>query len=253
MLLNDLRIKDTHKPADAVGHLSAECLADEHESMKRAPVEHASMKHCNKCQLLSVACMCGYRPKLTSTAEFCLLMHEAEFRKPTNTGRLIADCFAPTRIYKWHRTEPDPSFLSHIANTHYQHWLVFPAEETDQASRIKPFELTQGKTNSFILLDATWQQAAKMFRRSPYLNHLPILSLNPETLSQYSLRRTSQSNHLCTAEIAVELLGMVKEPQNAVILDDYFQVFSQHYQAARSGHGVKKESEQMKRLVEFNQ
>ncbi len=37
----------------------------------------------------------------------------------------------------------------------------------------------------FILLDGTWSEARKMFRKSPYLEHLPVLSLAPEQLSRY--------------------------------------------------------------------
>lgn len=211
---------------------------------------------CDRCKLLKVACICPYRPKIDSAFEFCLLTHAAEYRKPTNTGRLIADCLQSTRLYTWSRTEIDIGLQRDLADSRYQHWLVYPAENTEQKDRVMSFDAsvsTTGKNHEkqqvFILLDATWQQAAKMFRKSPYLNHLPILSLSPERLSQYQLRRASQLNHLCTAEVAIELLNLAGEKANASILEDYFLVFSQHYMAARSGHGVKQESEQMRRLL----
>lgn len=207
---------------------------------------------CDDCRLPQIACICKYRPALEADVEFCLIMHDTEFRKPTNTGRLIADCLATTRIFKWHRTEPDPALLAFLANPSYQHWLVFPADDETQQSRIKSFMPSNHKKTSLIILDGTWQQASKMFRRSPYLNHLPLISINPEGISQYRLRRASQEHHLCTAEIAAELMKVAGEADKAAILEDYFLVFSQHYQAARSSHGVKQESDQMKRLVALN-
>lgn len=220
----------------------------------------ANALDCDRCKLPKMTCICQYRPTLRSDIEFCLLTHEAEFDKPTNTGRLIADSLCSTRLFKWHRTEPDQNFLNYIAHSDYQHWLVFPSDDPLQAHRITSFEpsisivkdktkgKSKGKINSFILLDGTWQQAAKMFRKSPYLNHLPLISMAPTRLSQYSLRRKSQDHHLCTIEIASELLNIAGEHQNSSILNDYFQVFSQHYLAAKSNHAVKNESKEMNRL-----
>ncbi|MFD2230904.1 tRNA-uridine aminocarboxypropyltransferase [Alkalimarinus sediminis] len=211
---------------------------------------------CGRCGLLEVACICQYRPKINSQVGFCLLTHETEYRKPTNTGRLIADCLESTKVYTWSRTAIDPDLERDLADPQYQHWLVYPAEGSEQQDRVVSFAQNAdspqgcaGKKHIFILFDATWQQAAKMVRKSPYLNHLPILSLSPEHLSQYHLRRTSQAHHLCTVEVAVELLELAGEEASASLLQDYFLVFSQHYMAARSGHGVKQVSEQMIRLL----
>ncbi len=212
--------------------------------------------YCGRCRLLQIACICQYRPSIRSEVEFCLLTHAAEYRKPTNTGRLIAECLAPTQVYRWSRTEIDIDFQRSLEDSSCQYWLVYPAESTEHKDRIKPFDTSVGdsrqngyKKHIFILLDATWQQAVKMLRKSSCLNHLPILSLNPERLSQYSLRRASHAHHLCTVEVAIELLGLAGEKANALLLQDYFLVFSQHYMAARSGHGVKQESESMRRLL----
>ena len=216
----------------------------------------AGEDYCEQCRLLRIACVCQYRPTIASAIEFCLLTHETEYRKPTNTGRLIADCVKCTRTYTWSRTALDSSLQRELADPYYQHWLVYPSEDVGQKERITPLERqikdSEGvaqKKHVFILLDATWQQSAKMFRKSPYLNNLPILSLSPECLSQYHLRRGAQAHHLCTAEVAIELLNLVGEKENASLLQDYFLVFSQHYMAARSGHAVKQESEQMRRLL----
>ena len=41
-----------------------------------------------------------------------------------------------------------------------------------------------------------------MFRKSPYLDSLPVLSLQAEQLSRYKLRRSKRDDHFCTAEVA---------------------------------------------------
>ncbi|MDI8992988.1 DTW domain-containing protein, partial [Salmonella enterica subsp. enterica serovar Anatum] len=35
-----------------------------------------------------------------------------------------------------------------------------------------------GKPPLFIMLDGTWPEARKMFRKSPYLDHLPVISMD---------------------------------------------------------------------------
>ncbi len=47
-----------------------------------------------------------------------------------------------------------------------------------------------------------------MLRKSPYLDHLPVLSLQPDKVSGYRLRRSSRGNHLCTSEVGVLCLAL---------------------------------------------
>ena len=44
------------------------------------------------------------RPQLATRAGFCLLMHDAEPLKPTNTGWLIADAVRDCEAFGWART-----------------------------------------------------------------------------------------------------------------------------------------------------
>jgi DTW domain-containing protein YfiP len=69
-----------------------------------------------------------------------------------------------------------------------------------------------------------------MFRKSPYLDALPILSLRRE-LSRYRLRRSKRDDHLCTAEVAALCLDLAGDRRRG--LDAYFDVFSQHYLDAK--------------------
>jgi DTW domain-containing protein YfiP len=84
-----------------------------------------------------------------------------------------------------------------------------------------------------VLLDATWPEARKMFRKSPYLNHLPVLSLRSEQLSRYKLRRSQRDTHFCTSEVAALCLELAGETQVAQTLEAYLDVFTNHYLKAK--------------------
>ena len=84
-----------------------------------------------------------------------------------------------------------------------------------------------------MLLDATWPEARKMFRKSPYLDRFPVLSLLAEQVSRYQLRRSTRSDHFCTAEVAALCLELGGDTRAAQTLEAYFDVFSHHYLQAK--------------------
>jgi DTW domain-containing protein YfiP len=108
-----------------------------------------------------------------------------------------------------------------------------------------------GKRPLFVLLDATWSEARKMFRKSPYLNSLPVLSLQAEQLSRYKLRRSKRDDHFCTAEVAALCLELAGDQRAADGLNAYLDVFSQHYLAAKAPRAVPLNDALHERLREF--
>ncbi|WP_335924244.1 tRNA-uridine aminocarboxypropyltransferase [Shewanella indica] len=54
--------------------------------------------------------------------------------------------------------------------------------------------------NSLVILDATWQEAGKMYRQSPYLQSLARVELQAEQGSAFRLRRNQRQGGLCTLE-----------------------------------------------------
>ena len=96
----------------------------------------------------------------------------------------------------------------------------------------------EGKRPLFVLLDATWPEARKMFRKSPYLDHLPVLSLQSEQLSRYKLRRSQRDEHFCTSEVAALCMALAGEVQVAQTLEAYLDVFTNHYLRAKQQQPV---------------
>jgi len=170
-------------------------------------------------------------------------MADFEPLKPSNTGWLIADVVADTAAFGWARTVTDPALLAMLTDPQWQPYVVFPAEFaaperviTDMppsSASVSSSDGQAGKRPLFVLLDGTWSEACKMFRKSPYLNHLPVLSLQPEQLSRYRLRRSSRDHHFCTSEVAALCLALVGELHAAQTLEAYLDVFTHHYLQAK--------------------
>jgi DTW domain-containing protein YfiP len=203
-------------------------------------------ERCPGCRLVPSHCICAMRPEVPTQSGMCLLMADIEPLKPSNTGWLIADVVPDTFAFGWARTEVDPALLALLADPQWQPYVVFPGEfvapervvhdalnvSADVPADV-PADMPPGQRPLFILLDATWPEARKMFRKSPYLNRLPVLSLAPEQVSRYQLRRSKRDDHFCTSEVASLCLELAGEVQAADTLQAYLDVYTHHYLQAK--------------------
>lgn len=181
-------------------------------------------------------CICPSEPTLSTQARFVLLTHPRELSKSTNTGTLMLRTLPHCRREIWDRVHPPQALLDQLRQTDLQPWLLFPADDEHPAV---PFQTDAGKQPLFIVLDATWQEARKMVRKSPWLAGIPRLSLSVTDASSYTLRRNQQAGNLCTCEAGIALLELLGEPQQATQLAHYYQTFLETFPAEQSGHRKK--------------
>ena len=184
-------------------------------------------------------CICDHQPTLHSQVEFALLYHENELNKLTNTGKLLLNSLPNSQHYVWQRKEQPEALINKIIQEDTETWLLFPSNSPTLSSEYEVHR-DSSKKQLFILLDATWQEAKKMVNKSPWLKALPCLEIQASTDSCYHLRRNQSQGNLCTCEAGIEVLEMVKEPENAQALSYYYDHFLTVFQAERSGHSYLK-------------
>ena len=206
---------------------------------------------CELCRLAKTHCICYLAPNKQNFAHkegdlpagFLLLMYDTEVLKPSNTGKLIADLVPDTYAFLWSRTVENPELLAVLADEQWQPFVVFPAIFAEQGRTVIQDQVVcpKGKRPLFIMLDGSWREAKKMFRKSPYLANLPMISFDPQQLlaqtadhqpltSRYQLRLASADYQFATAEVAARVLVMAGEHNKAQLLDLWFDVFSYQYQ-----------------------
>lgn len=150
-----------------------------------------------------------------------LLTHERELTKGTNTGRLVKDILGDNaEVIVWKRKEPDERLVNILALK--QAALLYPNLESEsEASSHK-----QKNFDYLVILDATWQEARKMFNRSSYLNQAEKVSLTISKPSEFKLRRNQIEGGLSTVECVIELLRRDNNMQAATLLEDAFRTFN---------------------------
>lgn len=223
----------------AVARLRAERLA---RCLKPFYARGSRSPRCPGCRLRPNYCMCAWRPRVQTDSAMCLVMFDTEPLKPSNTGWLIAETVPDTWAFGWSRIEVDPALLALLDDPQWQPYVVFPSEFVAPERVVQSVEPQPGRRPLFILLDATWTEARKMFRKSPYLERFPVLSLTPEQLSRYRLRRSKRDDHLCTAEVAALCLGLAGDQRAADALDAYLDVFSERYLGSKGQQPLDEQS-----------
>jgi len=151
-----------------------------------------------------------------------LLTHERELLRASNTGAL-ATSLVPEIVERvvWQRNIPSETILEAIRGE--KTVLLYPLEdESTEAAPTADFD-------NIILLDATWQEARKMFNHSPYLKNLPRAHIKPWQVSQYQLRRNQPEGGLCTAECVLELLRVKGYKGIAERLSTEFTLFNSKF------------------------
>ena len=211
----------------------------------------STRERCAGCRLVLSHCMCALRTSVPTQAGVCLLMADIEPLKPTNTGWLIADVVPDTFAFGWARTEVDPALLVLLADPRWQPFVVFPGEYAAPGRVVEDVQVADGRRPLFVLLDATWNEARKMFRKSPYLDRFPVLSLRPEQVSSYVLRRSRRDDHFCTSEVAALCLDLAGDARASRVLDATLDVFMHHYIEARHQRLVAQDGDVHRRLREL--
>lgn len=218
-------------PENSVARLRDE---REEESTKPYLARGSRAPRCHYCRVIESHCLCRWRPKVEARSGVCLIMTKKEVFKPSNTGWLIADVIPDNYAFVWSRTEVDEKLIALLTDPQWQPYLVFPGEYVAAERVTHSVTIDPDKRPLFVLIDATWTEARKIFRKSAYFGAIPILSLIPERLSRYKLRRSTRSEHLCTVEVAALCLDLADDTEASLALECYFDVFSQHYLGAKN-------------------
>ncbi|USD65371.1 DTW domain-containing protein [Vibrio sp. SCSIO 43136] len=193
------------------------------------------MARCEGCGLQH-QCICHLIPKLTPDWSMLLLTHANELRRETNTGRWLTASMDNCQLEVWDRTCPPQALIDKINNQQVSPLLLYPATGSSQ---LTAKHLNDPPHPLVIILDATWQEARKMYNRTPWLQALPHFHLVPEQNSEYHLRRNQQQGHLCTCEVGIEVLKCSRLDDQAHQLERFFALSLDAFKADKSGHALK--------------
>ncbi|WP_299794537.1 tRNA-uridine aminocarboxypropyltransferase [uncultured Shewanella sp.] len=157
-----------------------------------------------------------------------LLTHEREVERPTNTGSVALKAYPQwCRRIIWSRVSPDETVLELLQQSSTA--VLYPAvtcqsgvsEDANSNETIVSGSYLTELPETLIIIDATWQEARKMIRQSPYLQQANKFAL-PDLQSRFKLRRNQVEGGLCTLECIISLCLLNERYAEAENLEQLF-------------------------------
>ena len=171
---------------------------------------------CRGCAMHLSLCVCEALRPIAVTTRLSLVMHCAEVRKTTNTGRLALRCLCDSEL-TIHGRAGEPAAPPPARG--FRDLLLFP--ETG-AEELTAAHGTRGPVRLFVP-DGTWRQAAKMTRRIAWLATLPRVAVPVGEASRYKLRSESKHGGLATLEAIARAYGLLEGPAVQRQLEEVFR------------------------------
>jgi DTW domain-containing protein YfiP len=153
--------------------------------------------HCIHCYLRIEHCLCSLLPELHTNTEIIIIRHVAEGRLTSNTGRLAALCLSNCRIVDYGGDTGCDEATIPVKETA----LLYPGTSALPAPLPK----------RLIVLDATFRQARRMFKRIDVLHRLPQLALGAPVVAPHRLRKPPHPDGMSTIEAIAEALALVED------------------------------------------
>jgi len=175
------------------------------------------MIRCPRCLLQQRVCLCAEVPTVPTRTPVVTVRHPPEQFRSSNPGR-------PARFARPHTLSAGPG-----GGTETGHrgpavlpdldgaWLLFP---TGEPTIVRP----EPPPRQLVVLDATWSQARRMFRKLPALRGLPILRLPDMGVPAARLRESPGEGRVSTIEAIAAALRLLEGDEVAAPLEALFAV-----------------------------
>lgn len=177
-----------------------------------------------KCFRAKSTCLCSYVRPVSNRHHVVVLAHPKESRRSTSTGRLIDLSLTRSSYFVSDNVDQSEGFKKQCAKT--KTYLLFPSANAVVVDGPKQdFVSGQGETHNdiqFVIIDATWHQAQKMYAHSSFLQSLPKASFVNEYRSKFKFRTQPAANCLSSIETVYYLFEALERKEENVWLMDLF-------------------------------
>jgi len=164
---------------------------------------------CPRCLFQRRVCLCASIPAIANRTRVVIVRHHLERHRSSNSGRLASLALANCEIVE-HGGAAGPAKLPALDGA----VLVYPLG--DPAVPAPP-------PRQIVVLDATWSQARRMYRKLDALRGLPIWHL-PTTAMPARLRAAPATGFVSTIEAIAIALRLLEGDAVATPLDELFQL-----------------------------
>jgi DTW domain-containing protein len=134
---------------------------------------------CPRCLYQTHVCLCAAIPRLDNATRVVIVRHHLEKHRSSNTGRLAHMSLANSEIVD-HGGVDGPASLPSLEGA----YLLYPLGEPT-------LTIPQPRPKQLFVLDATWSQARRMYRKLAAVRGLPVLHVPYDATREVARLRTA--------------------------------------------------------------
>lgn len=166
---------------------------------------------CPRCHTHPKVCICADVRPIQTDVRLLIFQHPSEVHRPSATARLVTLAVPSARIFLKDDVKDELALRAILEEPGPRPFLVFPEPGSPEAGDLREAGAWEnGPPPTFLMLDGSWRQVRRMRTRKRFLSALPTVTLRPETVSNYRIRRQSHEGNLSTVEAAALLLSRVE-------------------------------------------
>jgi DTW domain-containing protein YfiP len=177
---------------------------------------------CPQCRLHLDLCICGVAPFFDLSTKAVVIMHYAEERRKSNSGRLAGLVLKNSEIFL--RGLRDGPAAPEPSEKYPNPLVLFPGAGSQELNA--GFLKTIPRPVTLILADGNWNQAGHMVKREHLMKEAIKVHLPPGAPTRYRLRNAQEAEgRICTFEALSRGLGIIEGPEVEQRLSEFFYLW----------------------------
>ncbi len=188
---------------------------------------------CEGCFMHLSRCICSLIPSLDLKTKVSLVIHAAELKHTTNTGRLAIKSLlnSDMRVRGFDRTRLD---LSDLLSPNFRTFLFYPSDDAIELTEdlVKESELPI----QLIVPDGSWRQAFKVHSRHPELKEIPRVMISTPNKSTHFIRNETNEYGMATLQAIAYALGII---EGDFVREKLMALYQEKLKQTLYGRGIK--------------
>ncbi len=161
------------------------------------PYPH-TRERCYVCFRPKSSCFCAAIPSIENLTHVLILQHVKERFHAFNTARIVRAALTNCELIVNQTVKLAKTELPLRQNV----GVLYPGKESVLLSDLTP----EQRPDQLVVIDGTWHHAKTLMRDLPVLQQLPRYRLEPESPSEYRIRKEPTQTSLSTVEATVQAL-----------------------------------------------
>ncbi len=187
---------------------------------------------CACCHLQGWRCVCATIRPMTLATRLCLVIHNHELRRTTNTGQMALHALTNSEMRVRGR-QGRPLVMRDVLAGPYTPLLLYPAGDAVELNR----ELVSRLTAPFLLIvpDGNWRQAAKVHIRQSELQTVTRVKFSQANTDSFRLRSQHRPEGMATLQAIAHAMGVL---EGETVKNQLLRLYNARLEQARIGRGL---------------